>query len=267
MTVIRPYSQSDATVVSTIAAALGQTGVVSADNPQYVDFISESGAFWLAQRDNAGVVGFAGVVDRDGATYLTDLFVDPNTQSQGYGRALLEAAWGDAPSRMTSSSQDPRALASYVRFGARPLWPHVYLELDGLATTARMEIIATPWAMNDCGWNWSISGMETITLLNHHGELSASAVVMTDTDRESTRLHVLRAITPEPFGLVDLVSHLRSLVGPDGLVQMTIPGPHQALSAILQAGARIMDVDIWCATDDVADVIDPTRDLPSPAFG
>ena len=63
------------------------------------------------------------------------------------------------------------------------------------------------------------------------------------------------------------MEHLRAMLAPHGRVQMTIPGPHPALPALLQAGARIVDVDIWCATDDVADVIDPTLELPSPAFG
>ena len=267
MTLIRPYAPSDAAVVAAIAAAHGQTGAVSAANSQYVDFISDSGAFWLAQIDRAGVVGFAGVVDRREARYLTDLFVDPDSQSQGHGRALLETAWGDAPSRMTSSSQDPRALASYVRFGARPRWPHMYLEMDGLTTMPQIQIDASPWTMNDCGWNWSIPGASTVSVRDHDGEASASAVVVTESDNESTRLQVLRAVTPNPRGLVALVEHVRAMIGPRGRVQMTIPGPHPALPALLQAGARIVDVDIWCATDDVADVIDPTRELPSPAFG
>ena len=263
---IRCFSASDSQRTSQVAVACGQSGAISAENPDYLDFLVDRGSVWVAH-DERTVVGFAGTYQREGATYLTDLFVDPANQSQGHGRRLLEVAWADSVSRMTSSSQDPRALAAYTRFGARPRWPHLYLELAKVSMVSSKRFMTTPWVTDDCGWSWPIEGAITVAVFNADGQVEARSVVMVTDDGHATNVQVLRAVTPYPDGLVDLVAHLRTFVGGDGRLHMSIPGPHSALPKLLEAGARIVDVDLWCATNDVADLIDPLHELPSPAFG
>jgi hypothetical protein len=80
--------------------------------------------------------------------YLSMLFVLPDDQSRGLGRALLERALAYDDARGTSvrctwATLDPRAQARYVMAGMAPRWPIYRLDGDAAAVarlTARVGL-------------------------------------------------------------------------------------------------------------------------------
>lgn len=74
---------------------------------------------WVAEDPDGSIVGWAQSIERDGLLELTLFFVDPATQSRGIGRGLLERAFpqGRGPARAIVATEDPRALALYLRSG------------------------------------------------------------------------------------------------------------------------------------------------------
>ena len=80
---------------------------------------TDPGGAWVAELDGE-IAGCALGILREGLWGLSLLFVRPDVQSAGVGRALLERAhdYGrDARGRIVLSSKDPRALAAYARLG------------------------------------------------------------------------------------------------------------------------------------------------------
>ena len=86
-----------------------------------------TGEMWVAEVAN-GLVGFGALMVRGGVAFLGELFVLPDVQSRGIGRALLQQALA-APADVycTMSSGDPRAMALYIGTGMKPQWPHFLL--------------------------------------------------------------------------------------------------------------------------------------------
>ena len=250
----REPSPADVASLLDVAATCEQTGVQSVTDEPYRAHLLASGRL-LVSGEPGAVWGYAGLVERGGAAYLTDLFVHPDARDQGHGRALLAAMWDGRAERVTSSSQDPRALSGYARYGARPRWPLLYLSLPGRSGGG---LETRPYADGDAGWPVRTAGLVTASV----DDGACTAVV----HRVGDRMRVLRAVTPDPTALPTLVARLAGLVAPTGSVGVCVPGPHPALPAVLASGARIRDLDLWCATDGAVDVVDPTRELPSPAL-
>ncbi|MFN8156761.1 MAG: GNAT family N-acetyltransferase [Candidatus Nanopelagicales bacterium] len=250
----RELAPADVPSLLEVAAACEQTGVQSVTDEPYRTYLLTTGRL-LVSGEPGAVRGYAGLVERGGAAYLTDLFVHPDARDQGHGRALLAAMWDRRTERVTSSSQDPRALSGYARYGARPRWPLLYLSLPGRSGDS---IETRSYADGDAGWPVPTEGLVTAST----DDGSCTAVV----HRVGDRMRVLRAVTRDPTTLPALVDGLAGLVGPTGSVGVCVPGPHPALPALLASGARIRDLDLWCATDGAVDVVDPTRELPSPAL-
>ena len=244
-----------------VADACAQTGPVSASDPRYLEHIGSRGRV-LVSEDGGSVVAYGGALDLGGAAFLTDLFVRPGSRDAGHGTALLEALWGGTPTRMTSSSQDLRALSTYARFGAVPRWPLVRLEIPGASLVPQLPVEHRPASAGDAGWSFELDDVASARVLAGPGRAATTAVVRA----VGTRWQVLRATTPEPQGLAVLVADLRRRAGADGTVEIAVPGPHPAFGHLLATGARIVDVDLWCSTPDAADLVDPTRELPSPAL-
>lgn len=76
---------------------------------------------WVAVDEDGRVGGWALSVQRGSVLELAMFFVDPDAQSKGLGRALLERAFpiGRGPHRSIIATQDPRAMSRYLRSGVR----------------------------------------------------------------------------------------------------------------------------------------------------
>lgn len=90
----------------------------------------DSPGAWVAVREGS-VMGMAEAIRRNGFWGLSMLFVRPEDQNRGVGRALLEATLGYAKGadiRMIQSSPDPRAMRRYAQAG---LAMHPTAEISG----------------------------------------------------------------------------------------------------------------------------------------
>ncbi|HKP29771.1 MAG TPA: GNAT family N-acetyltransferase [Gemmatimonadales bacterium] len=80
---------------------------------------------WWVAEDGGRVVGYARSTLRDGIRQLTEFFVRPDVQSAGIGRGLLERVFPaeGARGRLLLATQDPRALARYLKAGMLARFP------------------------------------------------------------------------------------------------------------------------------------------------
>jgi GNAT superfamily N-acetyltransferase len=80
--------------------------------------------WWVAEAEGR-VVGYARSTLRDGIRQLTEFFVRPGAQSAGVGRELLDRVFpGEgARGRLLLATQDPRALARYLKAGMLARFP------------------------------------------------------------------------------------------------------------------------------------------------
>lgn len=78
---------------------------------------------WLAEQ-RGEIVGFGMAAQRDDLTFLSFLFVLPEVQSRGVGRALLERCMAGSTNRAVCIfSVQPVSAALYARYGMVPLDP------------------------------------------------------------------------------------------------------------------------------------------------
>lgn len=228
------------------------------------------------------VVGMAGSIEvgTPEVRFLTDLFVRPDQQDHGAGRALLDAAFEGAHERLTFSSADPRALALYLRAGLRPWWPVLYLALargvleqspdPGLAIEGTDPATAAGWSAAWTGMDRTIDFAHYAALPGGSGSLvrvdgAVGAVVWSNRGRnDAWRVldHVTMAPGVDPVA-VALTAIRSAFQDAPGLV-VTVPGPHPVVPWLLERGARITDRDQFCSTDP--DLLDLERILPSPGF-
>jgi len=254
---VRDVDQSDQELLAALAAACGQTGAFSAQDPAYVSAVAGAGRVVVAA-DGGALVGFAGVLHRDEVAFLTDLFVLPSAQGRGAGSALLQAVWDGTSERATSSSTSPVALTAYVRWGLVPAWPLLYLEVDGAAQPWPDDVTRSSRTPADLGWPVPGDGLLVLDVGR-----TAGAVLAPD----ARGTVVLRAEVEGPSDLELLLQAARATAGADGVARLHVPGAHQGLDAAMAAGAKVVDTDVWCATPGAIDVWDPRAVLPSPAFG
>jgi len=98
----------------------------------------DPGGSWVAELDG-NVVGVALALKRQGLWGLSLLVVDPNVQSRGMGRQLLDAALTYADPHMPGvilSSSDPRAMHRYASAGFN-LYPQI--RATGRPTSSRLQ--------------------------------------------------------------------------------------------------------------------------------
>lgn len=143
---VRPMAVEDVDAVMAVVTAANADQVARGVLPQppprtaeqtaairraNVRFIERDGpGAWVATREGS-VVGMAEAIRRDNFWGLSMLFVHPENQSRGVGRALLEATLGYAQGagvRMIQSSPDPRAMRRYAKVG---LAMHPTAEISG----------------------------------------------------------------------------------------------------------------------------------------
>ncbi len=279
MTAVRPAVTADIPAIAAILAANDEP-IDWPDLPgwPYLEHLLARARVSVAEAGGA-IVGFAGAIDRGEARFLTDLFVDPAFHERGAGRALLEAALGEHPARMTFSSADPRALGLYIRSGMRPWWPLLYLTGEVAALGRPPAGLAWEPASVDETVHWSRdwSGIDHAMDFGHYASLPGSAGFVVRDGAAVAAVGWARRARREPGRWLDHVSiapdadPTRAALGawhaaaPSGERLMgCVPGPHPVVPVLLDAGIRIADRDQWCASDP--DLIDPLRLLPNPGF-
>jgi GNAT superfamily N-acetyltransferase len=248
----------------------------------YVEHLVARGRLPLALVEGV-VIGMAGAIDigRPDVRFLTDLFVHPDRQDHGAGRALLAAAFAGTTERLTFSSADPRALGMYIRAGLRPWWPALYLAvprgvLDRAATDRAIRVEPGDIATT-ARWSAAWTGMDRAVDFGYYASLPDGAGHLVREDGEAAAVAWSNRTRTDAWRAVDHVSIapgadaarvtmnvLRAaLADAPGLV-VTIPGPHPAVPWLLDHGARITDRDEYCATDPA--LLDPERIVPSSGF-
>lgn len=234
----------------------------------------------VAEDDGAVIgMGCSVTVGRPDVRFLTDLFIHPERQDKGIGRALMEAALDGTTGRITFSSADPRALGMYIRAGMRPYWPLLYLHVPRGAVVVDDALTAEP---ADAARTGSLSlawtGMDRTEDFAHYARLPEGggyvirdplgepAAVVWAHRRRSVQGRVLAHATlaPGTDPVAAGLAALRAAVGETDSLIASIPGPHPVVPAILERGARIEDRDTYCATDPA--ILDPERIFPSPGY-
>jgi GNAT superfamily N-acetyltransferase len=236
--------------------------------PDFLDAERSFGTLLFAP-DDAGGAGFGGVLRRGPVTHLGDLFVLPEHQSSGVGRALLTELLRGAGPKVTFASSDPRAIALYVRHGLRPWTPLLYLTgpTAGLPTPparrTRPENITALDSRASGGARHATlawySALPGVTFYATDG--GYAAVRQTDHD-----LVIGPAGGAGPRDCVDAV--LGALATAQGrIARIAVPGMHPLVPALVGAGWHITDMDTLMADDAGLALIHPDRYVPHPDLG
>jgi len=246
----------------------------------YLDHLVGRARAAVAVVDDA-VVGFGGSVSfgRGEVRFVTDLFVDPQRQSQGAGRALLSSVLEGATERMTFSSSDDRALGLYVRAGMRPWWPLLYVEIASGALRGAAPGLETATASVEetARMSQAWTGIDRTADFEHYASLpEASGFIVRDADtvaavgwarrerkRSDGRWLDHASIAPDGDPVRTTIAVLQAAAGGERLTA-ALPGPHPVLAVVLELGGRIAGRDQFCATDP--GLLDPVRVLPNPGF-
>jgi GNAT superfamily N-acetyltransferase len=221
--------------------------------------------------EGSTVIGFAGLLELGSCVALSDLFVHPDRQSHGVGAMLLDEILPAGRPCVTMASADPRAVASYARRGMRPRWPAYYLS-------------ATAEQVGD--GSWPALGVRELSLdeydwplpgdVPYHRALGARPLAI---DRAGVRVGTALVVDGSPQRIFhpDTTEVLETTVDEADdaapvvlavvadLLQrdasrlvVQVPGPHGALSPLLERGFAITDVDTACASEEGL-LADPTR--------
>jgi len=287
--IVRPATTDDIAAVAAVLEASDESAVwPGLPGWPYVEHLVARARVPLAIDDDGLAIGMAGSLEvgRPDVRFLSDLFVRPDRQDHGVGRALLAMAFDGSTERLTFSSADPRALGTYIRAGLRPWWPVLYLSVPAGALTdvptavlpASSSVTSEPADVAaTAGWSRTWTGMDRAVDYAHYAGLpdgaghlvreagAVAGVVWSNTTRSGAWRAVDHvSIAPEADATAVTLAALRAALGDAPGLAITIPGPHSAVAWLLDRGARISDRDEYCATDPR--LLDPERILPSPGF-
>jgi GNAT superfamily N-acetyltransferase len=229
---------------------------------------------------DGAVAGVAGSIEVGGPSrrFLTDLYVDPTRQSRGLGSAMLQAAMDGARERMTFSSGDPRALASYIRNGMRPWWPLLYLEIEAgrLGSQDAGVDVRSADVVETAARSGEWTGLDRTVDFAFYASLPDAAGFVIEIDREPAAVGWARrelaapgrwldhaTIAPDADPVRAAFGILRAAAAGDR-IGAAMPGPHPAVPSLLERGVRIGGTDTFCATDP--SLLDPDRIFPSPGM-
>lgn len=255
---VRNAADEDLPAIAKIATANDED---AGTDPRYVSHLRNNGRFLVAEVDG-GLAGYCGIRQTAEATMLTDLFVDPDRQSGGAGRRLLEVALDGAGERFTFASRDPRAMSLYVRYGMVPRWPLLYLAGPPPAAGAlRAERVPNDEAGEA---EHELTGRDRTADYAFWGTAPGATGLVV---RDGSTTVAVGAATPDAlFHLVTADGHDPAATLASALatfdtdrVRLCIPGPHPALPYLLEARWRIEDLDQHLSSR--TDLVSPTAVL------
>lgn len=244
-----------------------------------------SGRMLVAEQDGE-LVGFASTLTRSDKVNLAELFVKPDNQSSGVGRALLkEVMPEDGRVHWTSASIDHRGLSLYTRHGMRPRWPQFWLfgradQLGIFGGTGDYHVFTAE--ANDPilhNWDADLSGRERAEDRRHWLETGGAIPLWINKEgqrvgyayvhpRSPDALWNADAMTIGPIGVhasqdvvgavLVVIRWARSKYEPKKKIRMLVPGPNLALPSLLSLGFHITYVETYCSNSDQP-IYDPTR--------
>jgi GNAT superfamily N-acetyltransferase len=269
---VRASTGDDFAAIAGVALACGQPATDSGADPAYLAHLSAHGRIEVATDPVGEIVAFGASRQVGSACMLTDLFVIPKLQGRGIGRAILERLWNENRGAwLTFSSQDPRALPLYLRFGMKPRWPLLYLSgrtgrLDSSPLTVR-QVSASEASSADK----TLPGTSRLADYNYwlRDPDSAGLAIY-----ERDELVAVAAVTPSGIAHLSCVSDVHAsdtllsafaaCTSRSAAVTVALPGPHPAVAQLLACGFSIDDYDIHMSSDGV---VLPTTSAYSPALG
>ncbi|TMI79517.1 MAG: GNAT family N-acetyltransferase [Bacillati bacterium ANGP1] len=233
-----------------------------------------TGEMWVAEGAN-GLVGFAALMVRGDVAFLGELFVLPDVQSRGIGRALLRQVLA-APADIycTMSSGDPRAMALYIGAGMTPQWPHFLLTaavfeerlLPGSDVTVA---VAAPGDLELVAWDTRVGGRHrpqdhdywqrgigaAALWFKRAGAVCGCGYVSqrpADAARPAAAgVGPLGALSADdaPACVGAAVRWARDAgAAASSVIYIAVPGQHGALSSLLRAGFQIREVETFCCS-------------------
>jgi len=236
--------------------------------PMFLRHELQSGHMVICKEDDE-VTGFATTITRGEMMYLAELFVRSDRQSGGAGKLLLRHVLKGADGICTLSSADPKAMALYIRAGMRPLWPNLWLRRDVATETApsldNLDVIAHEAFANDpelIGWDhgsskrrreadhayWIETGAVPFWFTRDHERIGYGYLQT----RNESSLWLQDAITIGPLGAKTpedaaacLLCAAEMATRRANVVRVAVPGPHQGLRPLLEAGFRITSVETY----------------------
>jgi GNAT superfamily N-acetyltransferase len=278
---IRPAGAADLRPIIAIAKATDQEEDWEQVFPSYVGHLMRHGVLLVAERAGR-VTGYGGMMrigtGSQAISMLTDLFVDPAAHGTGTGRTLLRELW-TGERRMTFASLHANALPLYTSFGVDAWWPLLYLRGD-------VRHLAVP-----PGWSVAVTGPERVAALERDwtgvdraadhtfwADWPSGAAVIASLDGRSVAAGTTGGAGPE-YGICHLAADpvagrdtaadavlavLASLEPADGRARVCLPAPHGATRLLLRAGWRVVEFDLYMASE--LGLIDPYRLAPSAAL-
>ncbi|MFG2075286.1 GNAT family N-acetyltransferase [Nonomuraea maritima] len=300
MPAVRAAAESDMPAVRAVAKRFGLLKGWPAA-PDFLDAELLFGTLLLAPAADGGAHGFGGTLRRGSVTHLGDLFVLPERQSSGVGRALLaELLAGDGP-KVTFASSDPRAMGLYLRHGLRAWCLLLYLHGPAaglpaalpavrpiaLSTARPGEHSAAPVVASPGARAWEARPEDIADL-----DARAAGGARPDTLAWYARTP---GVTPYTTGRGYAFARLigsEILIGPAGgdtpqdcadavlaalaaaseatgaaTARIALPGVHPLVLPLMQSGWRIGDHDTFMADDHALSLIHPDRYAPHPDLG
>ncbi|MFC4536243.1 GNAT family N-acetyltransferase [Sphaerisporangium dianthi] len=261
--------------------------------PDFLDAERAFGALVAGEIDGR-VAGFGGVLRRGQVVHLGDLFVLPEHQSSGIGRKILDLVLPPGTQRVTFASDDPRALALYIRQGMRPVCPLLYLTCSPAASTRRRTAdrekdpqdgppargpvegprpeAGEPSGVREAAMlDARLSGGDRTTSLRWYAGLPGVTLHVTGagyafvrvTGGEDLEVGPVGGETPQDCADA-LFAAVAAHPGVDE-VQVAVPGVHPLLPRLVAGGWAIDDMDTFMTTDP--GVVRLDRYLPHPDLG
>jgi GNAT superfamily N-acetyltransferase len=279
---VREAVLADLQQIAAVALATGQDEEWGGADPSYMTHLLRYGRVVVGVADGS-VVGF-GATRQLGSgpgavSMLCDLFVDPRIHGSGCGRAMLADLWPGHGRRMTFSSLHGHALPLYTSFGLDAWWPLLYLRgpVEALtapagwraeaATAAEVAALELAWTGADrsddhLAWARRPGGAGVLALRG--GQVTAAGTVGGAGDGYGVTHLALAPAADGADSTGAVLAVLTSLEPASGQARVCLPGPHPAVRALLAAGWRVEEFDLFMTNDP--GLLDPRRAVPSPAL-
>lgn len=279
---VRQAGLADLPAIAAVARATGQDEEWGGADPPYVRHLLAHGRVVVAV-SGGSVTGF-GATRQLGSgasaiSMLCDLFVDPRAQGSGTGRAMLAKLWPGRGRRLTFSSLHASALPLYAKFGLDAWWPLLYLRgalaalpvpagwQAGQAAPAEVAALELAWSGVDrsddhSAWAGRPGGAGVVA---RYGGQAVAAGTVGGAGGEYGVIHLALAPGADDAAAAGAVlAVLANLEPAAGMGRICLPAPHPAARALLGAGWRVEEFDLFMASEP--DLLDPRRVVPSPAL-